>query len=481
MMPAMTLPYRTSPGDSTDLPSGIPYIIGNEAAERFSFYGMKGLLVIYMTTYMLASDGSPDRMGDEEARGVYHLFTAAAYFFPLLGAIIADAFWGKYRTILVLSLGYCIGHALIACGDFAFGTTLLPPRTWLLLGMIFIAVGSGGIKPCVSAHVGDQFGTNNDHLLSKTFSWFYFSINVGAALSMLLAEPLLHAYGAWAAFGLPGVLMGLATFVFWMGRHHFVHIPPSGWAKFMERTFNPEGRRALLNLAPIFLVFIPVFWALFDQTGSSWVQQAKDMDLNFLGIEWYQSQIQIANPVLILILIPVFAYIVYPLAGRFVRVTPLGKISAGLFLTVVAYAIPVWIAYRITAGATPNIAWQLLAYLLLTAAEVMVSITALEFAYTQAPPAMKSLVMGVYLLGVSFGNFFASGVNFGLDAFRHEDGTTMLEGANYFLFFTVLMLTAAVAFTIYSHFYRGNTFIQGDDRSRDAVNPPHPGESNDQG
>ena len=67
----MNLSYRTRPGDSPRLPPGIPYIIGNEAAERFSFYGMKGILVIYMTTYMLASDGSPDRMGDEEARGVF--------------------------------------------------------------------------------------------------------------------------------------------------------------------------------------------------------------------------------------------------------------------------------------------------------------------------------------------------------------------------------------------------------------------------
>jgi POT family proton-dependent oligopeptide transporter len=100
----MTHSYRTTPDDSPNLPSGIPYIIGNEAAERFSFYGMKGILVVYMSTYMLASDGSPDLMGDEEARGVYHLFTAAAYFFPLIGAILADAFWGKYRTILVLSI-----------------------------------------------------------------------------------------------------------------------------------------------------------------------------------------------------------------------------------------------------------------------------------------------------------------------------------------------------------------------------------------
>ena len=457
----MNHPYRTRPGDSTELPSGIPYIIGNEAAERFSFYGMKGILVVYMSTYMLASDGSPDLMGEEEARGVYHLFTAAAYFFPLLGAILADAFWGKYRTILVLSIGYCVGHALIAMGDFAFGTSMLPPRTWLFLGMVFIAVGSGGIKPCVSAHVGDQFGANNKHLLSKTFSWFYFSINVGAALSMLLTPWLLKEVGAWLAFGLPGVLMGLATLVFWMGRHQFVHIPPSGWSRFAKRTFNPEGRRAILNLAPIFLIFIPVFWALFDQTGSYWVQQAAEMNRNFLGIEWQEAQIQSANPILILLLIPTFSYLLYPFAGRFFEVTPLRKIAAGLFLTVLAYSIPVWIAYRIDGGATPSIAWQLLAYLLLTAAEVMVSITTLEFAYTQSPPAIKSLLMGIYFLGVSLGNLFASGVNFLLDAFRNEDGTTILEGVRYPLFFTVIMLVAAIAFTFYARFYRGDTFIQG--------------------
>jgi len=457
----MTDSFRTTPGDSTQLPSGIPYIIGNEAAERFSFYGMKGILVVYMTSYMLAGDGSPDQMGKEQANGVYHLFTAAAYFFPLLGAIIADAFWGKYRTILVLSMGYCIGHGLIALGDIGLTTTVVSPRVWLFMGMVFIAIGSGGIKPCVSAHVGDQFGSKNRHLISRTFAWFYFSINVGAALSMVMAQPLLEHYGAWLAFGLPGVLMGIATFVFWLGRHHFVHIPPSGWAKFVSRTLNPDGRRAIRNLAPIFLIFIPVFWALFDQTGSSFIQQAKLLDLHFLGIDWYESQIQVANPILILLLIPTFSYLVYPFLGRYFRVTPLRKIGAGLFLMVIAFSIPIWIEYQLLAGAKPSIGWQLVSYLLLTTAEVMVSITALEFAYTQAPPAMKSLVMGIYLLGVSLGNLFTSGVNFLLDALKKEDGTTILEGPNYFIFFTGLMLVAAIAFSIYARTYRGATFIQG--------------------
>jgi POT family proton-dependent oligopeptide transporter len=204
-----------------------------------------------------------------------------------------------------------------------------------------------------------------------------------------------------------------------------------------------------------------VFWALFDQTGSSFIQQAKLLDLHFLGIDWYESQIQVANPILILLLIPTFSYLVYPFLGRYFRVTPLRKIGAGLFLMVIAFSIPIWIEYQLLAGAKPSIGWQLVSYLLLTTAEVMVSITALEFAYTQAPPAMKSLVMGIYLLGVSLGNLFTSGVNFLLDALKKEDGTTILEGPNYFIFFTGLMLVAAIAFAIYARTYRGSTFIQG--------------------
>lgn len=93
--------YRTAPDPSlTRMPPGVPYIIGNEAAERFSFYGMKAILTIFMAQHMLTAAGLPDRFSEEKSKEVMHLFTAAAYFFPLLGAIVADVFWGKYRTIL---------------------------------------------------------------------------------------------------------------------------------------------------------------------------------------------------------------------------------------------------------------------------------------------------------------------------------------------------------------------------------------------
>lgn len=174
--------FRTAPRTMKGMPPGIPFIVGNEAAERFSFYGMKTILVVFMTQYLLLSTGRPDLMNETEARESMHLFVASAYFFPILGGIIADAFLGKYLTILILSLVYCGGHLCLALMDMpeSMLAHTMEPRGWLLAGLALIAIGSGGIKPCVSAHVGDQFGQSNRHLLQRVFGWFYFAINFGS-------------------------------------------------------------------------------------------------------------------------------------------------------------------------------------------------------------------------------------------------------------------------------------------------------------
>ena len=145
--------YRSTPVSSKKMPGGIPYIISNEAAERFSFYGMKGILFVFLTTYFTAIGGK-ENFSPAQATVATSWFNTAAYLTPLLGALIADTFFGKYKTIIRLSIVYCIGHALLA-----FMGVVGPPKFWLIAGLGFISLGSGGIKPCVSAHVGDQFGT----------------------------------------------------------------------------------------------------------------------------------------------------------------------------------------------------------------------------------------------------------------------------------------------------------------------------------
>jgi POT family proton-dependent oligopeptide transporter len=403
--------YKIAPVSSRSIPSGIPYIVANEAAERFSYYGMRAILVVFMTQYLMNSAGELDVMNENEAQGYFHLFVSAVYFMPILG------------------MGLLIGQGLIA-------------------------LGAGGIKPCVSSHLGDQFGASNHHLLSKVFGWFYFSINLGAFAAMLIIPWLLATYGAAVAFATPGVLMLIATIAFWSGRYRFVHIPPAG-PRFIKEVLSPFGLKIFLKLGSIYL-FIAVFWALFEQIGSSWVLQAQKMDRMIWGVELLPSQIQAANPLLIMLLVPLFSYFIYPALNKIIALTALKKITFGLFLTAIAFAIPASIQMQLEQGLVPHISWQLLAYLLLTAAEVMVSITCLEFSYTQAPRSMKSFVMALFFMSVALGNLFTSAVNFFI---VNEDGSTKLSSVEYFWFFTGLMLITAILFVFVSRLYQEKTYL----------------------
>ena len=384
------------------MPPGIPYIIANEAAERFSFYGMKAALAIFLANYLGVLGGN--NLSEASATAYVSWFNSAVYLTPLLGAIIADAFFGKYRTIVSLSIVYCLGHlclALMGIGGLV--------EFWLLSGLGLIALGAGGIKPCVSAHVGDQFGVKNQHLITKIFNVFYFSINFGAVISNLLIPWVLKWHGPHLAFGIPGVLMALATIFFWMGRSKFAHIPAKG-SSLIRELFSKEGKSAIVKLIPLVL-FVGMFWCLFDQTASRLVFQAERMNREIFGLEILPSQIQAANPFLILVLIPVFTFAIYPAVERIVKLTPLRKIGAGLALMAVAFIVVSLSQEAIDRGETPHVGWQLLAYLILTSAEVMVSIVALEFFYTQAPKKMKSLMMAIFLSAVSVGNTFTAIVN----------------------------------------------------------------------
>lgn len=331
--------YRTAPVPSTKLPGGIPFIIGNEAAERFSFYGMRTILTVFMTKYLVDSSGAFAGMSDEKAKVWFHLFVSSVYFTPIIGALISDIFFGKYKTILFLSIVYCLGHLALALDETQLGLTL---------GLTLIAIGSGGIKPCVSAHVGDQFGKTNQHLIPKVFSWFYFSINFGSMISTLLTPVLLDLYGPSVAFGLPGFMMFLATFVFWLGRRKFVHIPAAGRG-FVKESLNKEGLKIIFRLGIIFVCVAP-FWSLFDQTGSAWVLQAEKMDRNWLGVQWLSSQIQAVNPCLVMILIPVFSYGIYPAINRIFKLTPLRKISIGFFVAAGSFVVSAYIESQINGG-----------------------------------------------------------------------------------------------------------------------------------
>jgi len=438
--------YLTAPLPSDKTPAGIPYILANEAAERFAFYGMTSILVVFMTTHLKALDGSLAVMGEERAKTCFHWFKAAAYFTPLVGALISDIWLGKFRTILIFSIVYCLGFVAMVVDVTRIG---------LAAGLILMAVGSGIIKPCVSANVGDQFGKTNKHLVAKMYSWFYFSVNLGACISMWLCPLLRERYGPRVGFGVPMILMFLATVLFWIGRWRYVHIPPSG-ASLVRETFTGEGLKIILRLVPIYIL-VGMFWSLFDQSQSSWVLQAKSMNLEWLWITWLPDQVQFVNSLLIMILIPTFSYLVYPAINKVFPLTPLRKIGIGMFVAAASFVPLALIETRIVASLTPSIGWQFLAYVILTAAEVMVSITCLEFSYMQAPKKMKSFIMAIFLLSVTLGNVFTAAVNYFIE---NADGTRKLPGASYYWFFAGAMLVTAVVFIPVANRFRGQIYIQ---------------------
>ena len=199
------------------LPPQTKYIVGNEACERFSFYGMRSILTLYMTGVLAMSQGA--------AVTVCHLFNACIYVLPLLGAWLADRFLGRYRMILWVSLFYCLGHGVLATADL---TESLEMRRYILFaGLFIIALGAGGIKPCVSAFVGDQVEEGQSKTMTRIYAAFYWSINLGSFFSFLIIPWVRQNWGYSWAFGIPGVFMALATFIFWRGRRFYRHRQPS--------------------------------------------------------------------------------------------------------------------------------------------------------------------------------------------------------------------------------------------------------------
>ena len=449
----------------TGLPRAIPYIIGNEAAERFSFYGIRSIMSTFLVAQFFNPLNNPMMQGVAEARAneLAHLFATLAYFMPLVGGIMADWFFGKYKVILYVSILYAIGNLTVALSthNIAMFTT----------GLVIIAVAAGGIKSCVSANVGDQFDKSNEHLMSKMYGWFYFTIQAGGMMASVFIPVVYNKYGAEWAFGIPGVLMCMATFVFWLGRKKYVRVPPSGVKKenyvnitayairqlFANRNGaivweavgqkysakSIDGAKAVNRILMIF-AFTPIYWALWDQNLSEWVLQADKMDRTVFGFEMLPGQVQTFNQLFLIGLIPVFTYFIYPFLQKIgINPTPLKKIGAGLLLTAVTFIIIALVQESLDHGGKPTIWWQILAYLILAASEILVSITCLEYAYTHSPKSMKSTMSALYLLGISIGNYFDSLVN---KSIANHGFFAQYTGAKYYWLFIGIL---AAFFVLY--------------------------------
>ncbi|QJQ05760.1 POT family MFS transporter [Undibacterium piscinae] len=505
----------TDKPDQAKMPGQIPYIIASEGCERFSFYGMRNILTSFLITSLLLS--MPENLRAGMAKEVFHTFVIGVYFFPLLGGWLADRYFGKYNTVLWLSLVYCVGHAFLAMFE--------DNRNGFFTGLFLIALGSGGIKPLVSSFIGDQFDQSNRSLAQKVFDGFYWIINFGSFFASLLMPFFLKQFGASIAFGIPGILMFIATIIFWMGRKRYVNVPPSAknphsflnvvrtslmaeaagqgrgglflaivgvvlavggffipnisvvaklclalvlilgfggmgaWLQLERaRGTHPDvavdGVRAVLRLLVVFALVTP-FWSLFDQKASTWVLQADQMTKP----SWFQSsQMQALNPLLVMLLIPFNNLVLYPMLKRIgIELTALRRMGLGIAFSGIAWIVVGFMQLAIDGGDALSITWQILPYALLTFGEVLVSATGLEFAYSQAPLAMKGVIMSFWSLSVTIGNLWVLLANSSVKSAAVTEqikNTGMSVTAFQMFFFAGFALLAALAFAMYARTYR---------------------------
>lgn len=345
-------------------PYAVFFILSNEFCERFSYYGMRAILVLYLTRWL--------KFEKDQATSIFHGFSLLCYLMPLFGAVLADGFLGRYRTILYLSIIYFVGNLIVS-------TTALPPPEWIgpSIGLLLIAVGTGGIKSSVAPFGADQFAPGQEKEQQSFFSAFYFMINLGSTISMIVT-PILRAdvqcFGEdcyTLAFGVPAILMFLSLVIFLAGSSLYKKIPPTGnvigqvfkciyygikgkitsskyeekkhWLYHAEDKFETEFIEDVRLLLKVLFMFLPlpIFWALSDQQGSRWTLQAEHLngDMGVFGTV-KPDQVQALNPILILVLIPLFDKIIYPLLDKCgILNKPLQRMVVGLYISAGAFVV----------------------------------------------------------------------------------------------------------------------------------------------
>uniref|UniRef100_U3CJM1 Solute carrier family 15 member 2 n=1 Tax=Callithrix jacchus TaxID=9483 RepID=U3CJM1_CALJA len=331
----------------SNYPLSIAFIVVNEFCERFSYYGMKAVLTLYFLYFL--------HWNEDTSTSIYHAFSSLCYFTPILGAAIADSWLGKFK---VLSL----------------------------VGLSLIALGTGGIKPCVAAFGGDQFEETHAEERSRYFSVFYLAINAGSLISTFITPMLrgdVQCFGedCYAlAFGVPGLLMVIALVVFAMGSKMYNKPPPEGnivaqvlkciWFALSNRFKNRSGdipkrqhwldwaaekypKQLIMDvkaLTRILFLYIPLpmFWALLDQQGSRWTLQATRMNRNLGFFVLQPDQMQVLNPLLVLIFIPLFDLVIYRLVSKCgIHFSSLRKMAVGMILACLAFAVAAAVEIKI--------------------------------------------------------------------------------------------------------------------------------------
>ena len=397
-------------------PPGLALLFLTEMWERFSFYGMRALLVLYMTEQLLLPQNASRVLGYPALQSalesvfgpltpqamssqIYGLYTSLLYFTPFFGGILADRWLGQYRTVLVGAWLMALGHFLMAL-DQCF-----------LLALLCIIVGNGCFKPNIATQVGNLY-SRTDARRDSAFSLFYVGINLGAFIAPFVCGTLGEVYGWHYGFFAAGVgmLVGLGIFV--ASRKQ---LPPDARAQRAtvaeaagDARYGREDLRAIGALCLVAFV-ITFFWASYEQSGNAVVLWVRDFtDRSFFGafelrVTWFQS----LNPFLIFALTPLLLMVWDWQGRRGQEAGVVSKLATGCFLAALAYAVLTLAAVGTGADGKGSWAWLVLFFVLLTLAELHVSPVALSLFSRAAPARAASMMMGVWFMSGMAGNYLA--------------------------------------------------------------------------
>jgi len=382
-------------------PVGLSTLFFTEMWERFSYYGMRALLILF-----LRAPSSSGGLGlDVTVAGtLYGLYTSAAYLAALPGGWLADRFFGPQNAVLY-------GGILIAIGQFV----LAVPEIWAtILGLSLIAAGTGLLKPNVSTIVG-QLYDEKDRRRDAGFSIFYMGINIGAMISPIvcgwIGQTISYRYG-FAAAGV-GMIFGLVQYQ--LGRKNLgtagrdpaprrVNLAEGGRGE-----WTSEEIRRLLALG-ILVAASAIFWSLFEQAGSTLNLFAEDKTRNeAFGVAFPSSWFQSLNSIFLILFAPPLAWLWLKLGER--DPSPVVKFTLGLLLVGAGFLVVVPAAREAEGGALVSPIWLTVLYLLHTIGELCLSPVGLSATTKLAPLRVAGFMMGVWFLSISIGNFVGGQVS----------------------------------------------------------------------
>ncbi len=412
-------------GEFLGHPKGLFLLFTTEMWERFSYYGMRAILVL---TMVAGTEANNPGFGwtNAEALKLYGWYTGLVYLTPLFGGWLADNYLGQRKSII-------IGGILMAIAQFTLASSIPGNISLFYVGLAILILGNGFFKPNISTMVGDLY-KEGDNRRDGAFTIFYMGINVGAAIAPLVCATLGEdpSYGWRFGYMAAGVGMALSVIiqVFFAPKYlGNLGIEPSAKISLQQSSGEKKPltaeERDKLRVVFVLFIFVVLFWASFEQAGGLMTIYANDKTdrvISFLAFEvptgWFQS----LNPTYIVLLAPLFAAFWIKLGPKNPS-TPI-KMVLGLILTSVGFMFMVGAVLDQQANGLASIWWLVLAYLFHTMGELCISPVGLSLVTKLAPLRLASLMMGVWFLINFFSNLIAGYVG----AFADELGELAIFG-----------------------------------------------------